>query len=62
MYYNGQSDFVAWPGLIVMNFERHSHTLYFGKLPWNVDALYYTTKTISVSVFTYFSQSSLFAM
>ena len=46
----------------VMNFERYSHTLYFWKLSWNIDAFYYATKRVSVSVFTDFSQSSLFAM
>ena len=52
----------VWFCLIVMNFERYSHTLYFRKLSGNVDAFYYTTKTVSVSVFTDFSQSSLFSM
>ena len=42
--------------------ERYSHTLYFLKFSWNIDAFYYTTKTVYISVFTDFSQSSLFAM
>ena len=42
--------------------ERYSLTLYFWKSSWNIDAFYYTTKTVYISVFTDFSQSSLFAM
>ena len=46
----------------VMSFERYSHTLYFWELSWNIDAFYHTMKRVSISVFTDFSQSSLFAM
>ena len=45
-----------------MSFERYSHTLYFWKLSWNIDVFYHTMKRVSISVFTDFSQSSLFAM
>ena len=45
-----------------MSFERYSHTLYFWELSWNIDAFYHTMKRVSISVFTDFSQSSLFAM
>ena len=39
----------------VMNFERYSHALYFWKLSENIYAFYYTTKPVSVSVFTVYS-------